>query len=151
MADGRAAIRRFATCLRVLPLCCLRMRLILICLCAVALAGCSSSGGSSNGLAVTATTTQVADLVRAVGGTRVDVTQILKPNADPHEYEPRPSDALALAHAKIVFRSGGDVDEWLAPVVQQAGSGDRVITLSDSVTTLPSDNDWYLLRSKSSK
>jgi ABC-type Zn uptake system ZnuABC Zn-binding protein ZnuA len=118
------------------------MRLILICLgVAGFVAGCTHSGASSgSGLPVTATTTQVADFVRAVGGKRVDVTQILKPNADPHEYEPRPSDALALASAKVVFRSGGDVDAWLSPVVKQAGTGVRVITLSDSVTTLPGDN-----------
>jgi zinc/manganese transport system substrate-binding protein/manganese/iron transport system substrate-binding protein len=33
---------------------------------------------------VVATTTQVADFVRNVGGRRVDVHQILHPNADPH-------------------------------------------------------------------
>src|SRR5206468_3673466 len=74
------------------------------------------------------------------GGDRVRVTQILKPNADPHEYEPRPSDALALARAKVVFRSGGDVDDWLDKVISQAGGGGRVVTLSDSVATLPGDD-----------
>ena len=41
-------------------------------------------------LRVVATTTQLQDLVRNVGGRRVSVTGILKPNVDPHEYEPRP-------------------------------------------------------------
>ncbi|CAN5289861.1 hypothetical protein BH20ACT16_BH20ACT16_07030 [soil metagenome] len=31
---------------------------------------------------------------RAVAGNRVDVRQMLQPNADPHEYEPRPSDVI---------------------------------------------------------
>ncbi|HEY1480148.1 MAG TPA: zinc ABC transporter substrate-binding protein, partial [Gaiellales bacterium] len=42
-------------------------------------------------LDVVATTTQLQDLVRNVGGARVSVTGILKPNVDPHEYEPKPS------------------------------------------------------------
>src|SRR3954447_11128305 len=113
------------------------MRVILTCACiAATISGCSSPGASGGRLAVTATTTQVADLVRAVGGDRIDLTQILQPNADPHEYEPRPSDALALARAKVVFRSGGDVDEWLDKVVKQAAADARVVTLSDSVSTL---------------
>jgi ABC-type Zn uptake system ZnuABC Zn-binding protein ZnuA len=118
------------------------MRFILIWLClALAAGGCSSSGGSADGrLAVVATTTQVGDFVRAVGGARVGVTQILKPNADPHDYEPRPSDAIALSRAKIVFRSGGDVDDWLDQLVKQAGGDARVVTLSDSVRTLPGDD-----------
>src|SRR3954447_11148457 len=100
------------------------------------LSGCSDRTGGTGGLPVTATTTQVGALVRAVGGDRIDLTQILQPNADPHEYEPRPSDALALARAKVVFRSGGDVDEWLDKVVKQAAADARVVTLSDSVSTL---------------
>jgi ABC-type Zn uptake system ZnuABC Zn-binding protein ZnuA len=108
---------------------------------ALAIAGCSDSGGGGGGrVAVTATTTQLADFVRAVGGDRVDVAQILKPNADPHEYEPRPNDAIALSRAKVVFRSGGDVDDWLDKIAKQAAKGARVVTLSDSVATLPGDN-----------
>lgn len=116
------------------------MRLIIILIwvsgVAVIAAGCGT-GSKSKAVAVTATTTQVGDFVRQVGGDRVTATQILKPNADPHEYEPRPSDALELTRSKLVFRSGGDVDAWLGKIVQQAGHGARVVTLADSVRTLP--------------
>ena len=46
----------------------------------------------SGQLQVVATTTQIGDFVREVGGNAVAVDQILQPNTDPHEYEPRPSD-----------------------------------------------------------
>jgi ABC-type Zn uptake system ZnuABC Zn-binding protein ZnuA len=83
-----------------------------------------------------ATTTQVADLVRNVGGARVAVDGILPPNADPHAYEPRPSDAASLARADLVFRSGGDLDGWLDQVVESAGGGAQQVTLIDSVRTI---------------
>lgn len=119
----------------------MRMRVVIICAgAAVLVNACASAPGSGGRLAVTATTTQVGDFVRAVGGARVDVTQILEPNADPHQYEPRPSDALALGRAKVVFRSGGDVDDWLDQIVKQAGGGASVVTLSSSVRTLPGPN-----------
>ena len=38
---------------------------------------------------------------------------IVPPGADPHGYEPRPSDAASIADAGVVFKSGGDLDEWL--------------------------------------
>ena len=41
-------------------------------------------------LEVVATTTQIGDWVREVGGAAVSVDQVLQPNTDPHEYEPRP-------------------------------------------------------------
>ncbi len=80
-----------------------------------------------------ATTTQVADLARAVAGERADVRQILKPNSDPHEYEPRPSDVKAVAGAAVVLRSGGGLDDWLDGVVDNAGSDAKTTTLIDAV------------------
>ena len=55
----------------------------------LAVTGCGSSNASPKALVdVAATTPQVADWVRHVGGGRVAVTQILRPNVDPHEFEP---------------------------------------------------------------
>jgi ABC-type Zn uptake system ZnuABC Zn-binding protein ZnuA len=108
------------------------------------LAGCSSVGISSDGrLQVVATTTQVGDMVRQVAGDRADVAQILRPGSDPHEYEPRPSDALAVARAKLVFRSGGDVDDWLDGLVDQAGGSVRQVDLIDSVQRIGGDPHWW--------
>jgi ABC-type Zn uptake system ZnuABC Zn-binding protein ZnuA len=107
---------------------------------AVTVTGCRSDSGRP---AVVATTTQVADMTRAIAGNDIAVEQILHPNADPHEYEPRPSDAQAVASAKLVIRSGGDVDDWLNGVVQQAGGKAKVITLIDDVHRRGSDAHWW--------
>lgn len=109
----------------------------------VVAAGCGDGGGGADGASLTAvaTTTQVADLVRNVGGKRVAVDSILKANSDPHEYEPRPSDAAALAKADIVFRSGGDLDGWLDQVVDSAGGDARQVTLIDSVKTIEGEGE----------
>jgi zinc/manganese transport system substrate-binding protein len=109
---------------------------------ALALAtGCGhgAGAGSGSGVDVVATTTQVGDLVRNVGGARVDLHQILKPNTDPHEYEPRPSDVKSVADAALVVRSGGDVDDWLKDVLDNAGGSAPVLTLSDHVHTREND------------
>ena len=106
-------------------------------------AGCGDSGAGGSGLPVVATTTQTADFVRAVGGTRVDVHGVLAPNSDPHEYEPRPSDARAVAAAKLVVRSGGDVDDWLGDVIDNAGGDATVLTLIDHVQRRGDDPHWW--------
>jgi len=107
-------------------------------------AGCGDgdAGGKDGAeLSAVATTTQVADLVRNVGGDRVAVHGILPPNADPHEYEPRPSDAAELADADVVFKSGGDLDEWLDEVVDSAGGDAKEVTLIESVKTIEGDDE----------
>jgi ABC-type Zn uptake system ZnuABC Zn-binding protein ZnuA len=90
-----------------------------------------------------ATTTQVGDLARQVAGRRVNLHQVLQPGSDPHEYEPRPNDALAVGKADLILRSGGDVDVWLDKVVSQAGGNARVVTLIDSVPRSGADPHWW--------
>jgi zinc/manganese transport system substrate-binding protein len=107
------------------------------------LIGCGddADSGTPGKTEVVATTTQVADFVRNVGGDRVAVHQVLQPNSDPHEYEPRPSDARAVADAQAVFRSGGDVDEWMDDVIENAGGDARQATLIDAVRTRASEDE----------
>jgi ABC-type Zn uptake system ZnuABC Zn-binding protein ZnuA len=92
---------------------------------------------------VVATTTQVADMTRAVAGPDIAVEQILQPGSDPHEYEPRPSDAEAVAGAKLIVRSGGDVDDWLSGLIGQAGGNAEVLTLIDHVKRRGDDPHWW--------
>lgn len=102
--------------------------------CASSKDGAGAPGAGSTPTAV-ATTTQVADFARAVAGERAEVHQILRPNSDPHAYEPRPSDAKAVGDAAVVLRSGGGLDDWLADVVANAGSDAATTTLIDAVRT----------------
>jgi ABC-type Zn uptake system ZnuABC Zn-binding protein ZnuA len=94
-------------------------------------AGCGSGGGSSTGAAgaipVVVTTTQLGDIVRNVGGPAVTVRQILQPNTDPHDYQPRPKDLEAATGAKVVFVSGDNLDAWVGEVVANAGGAATVV------------------------
>jgi ABC-type Zn uptake system ZnuABC Zn-binding protein ZnuA len=115
--------------------------LIVAFIAAISAAGCRDEG--ANQADVVATTTQAADIARAVAGPDVKVHQILKPAADPHEYEPRPSDAEAVARAKVVIRSGGDVDDWLGGLIEQAGGDASETSLIDFVDEEGDDPHWW--------
>ena len=54
---------------------------------------------------------------------RRHVTQLLQPAADPHDYEPRPSDVRAVAEADLVLASGRGLDDWIDDVADDAGAG----------------------------
>ena len=112
-------------------------------LAAVALSSCSSGddGGAESKPLIVATTTQGGDLARAVAGDRAEVRQILSANSDPHAYEPRPSDVKAVSGAAVVLRSGGDLDDWLSGVLENAGSDAEAVTLIDAVRTRRGDGE----------
>jgi zinc/manganese transport system substrate-binding protein len=107
---------------------------------AIAAGGCS--GSRSDGVSVVATTTQIGDWTRAVGGDAVDVHQILSANTDPHDYEPRPNDVAATADAKVVFANGDNLDPWIDEVVSDSGSDAKVLDLGASVPVkLPGEQE----------
>ena len=110
------------------------MRLVLPFLALMALAGACTSANSATAapgeITVVATTTQMQDLVRNVGGRRVHVVGILRPNVDPHDFEPTPSTAVALGSAKLVVESGVGLDAWADELVASAAGGTPVFVAS---------------------
>jgi zinc/manganese transport system substrate-binding protein len=121
----------------------MRILLVSLLILLAAFAAACGDNGSRDGVTVVATTTEVADLVRQVGGSRVNVEGMLRPGGDPHDYEPRPSDVAAVADATVVFRSGGEVDQWLNDVIDNAGGDAEVVSLIDSVKRLDDDPHWW--------
>jgi ABC-type Zn uptake system ZnuABC Zn-binding protein ZnuA/ABC-type Mn2+/Zn2+ transport system permease subunit len=98
------------------------------------LTGCGvATGGRPGTVDVVATTTQIADWTRVVGGPAVSVHQILQANTDPHEYEPRPADVEHTAGAQVVFENGDNLDHWMGKVVSEAGGHPKVVDLGAAV------------------
>jgi ABC-type Zn uptake system ZnuABC Zn-binding protein ZnuA len=93
----------------------------------LAAAGCGAGGGDSGGTRAVVTTTELGDITRAIGGDAVRVTQILKPNTDPHEYEPRPADIVDTAGADVILVSGDGLDAWMREVADQSGADAAVV------------------------
>jgi ABC-type Zn uptake system ZnuABC Zn-binding protein ZnuA len=94
-------------------------------------------------IAVVATTTQMQDILRNVGGRRVHVVGILRPNVDPHDFEPTPSSVAALAHARLVVESGAGLDAWAGQLVEAAGSGAPVFAAAAGLPLRGDDPHWW--------
>jgi ABC-type Zn uptake system ZnuABC Zn-binding protein ZnuA len=114
---------------------------ILLSAVALLIAGCgdSASSGStgrnsSEGkVSVVATTPILGDFVRNVGGDRVEVYDIVKPNVDLHDYEPTPRDMTALADAKLIVQNGVGLEAWFEESIETAGSKGAVVDASKGV------------------
>jgi zinc/manganese transport system substrate-binding protein len=99
----------------------------------LAAAGCGSAGSDKHGIEVIATTTQIGDWTREAAGGLATVHQLLQPNTDPHDYEPRPADVEATTGAAIVFENGDELDHWMENVVDVAGGSPKVVVLGAHV------------------
>ncbi|MFI1990844.1 metal ABC transporter substrate-binding protein [Actinoplanes sp. NPDC020271] len=111
------------------------------------LAGCGSGDADTDAaaatggkpLAVVATTPEVADFVRNIGGSDVSVTQIIKVGVDPHEYEPTPADIQAIGAAEVVVKNGVGMEKWLDQTIESAGFKGTVVDSGQGVTLRKGD------------
>ncbi len=73
-------------------------------------------------LKVVTTLSTFADLVKQVGGDRVEVAHVASPRFNPHFIEPRPSDVLKVKRADLFVHAGLDLEAWRGPLLDAAGN-----------------------------
>jgi zinc/manganese transport system substrate-binding protein/manganese/iron transport system substrate-binding protein len=102
------------------------------------LTACSSSGGgdSSGHLNVIASTTQIGDFARQVGGERIQLTVLLKPNQDAHDFELLPSQLRAIAVADLVLVNGLGLDAFMDKALESSQA--QEIIVSRGISTIHS-------------
>ncbi len=87
-------------------------------------------------LEVVASFSILGNLVSEVGGERVAVTTLVGPDADAHNYQPRPSDARRLGAAKLVVANGLGFDGWVERLAKSAGYKGRLLVASTGIEPL---------------
>ncbi|AMN39814.1 metal ABC transporter substrate-binding protein [Rhodoplanes sp. Z2-YC6860] len=75
----------------------------------------------------------IGDLVKNVGGDRVDVATLVGPNSDAHVFSPTPTDAKTLGAAKIVFVNGMGLEGWMTRLVAVSGAKLSPVVVTTSV------------------
>jgi zinc/manganese transport system substrate-binding protein len=96
-------------------------------------------------LKVVASFSILADVVKQVGGDHVEVTSLVPPNGDPHEFEPSPDHARALKTADLAFISGHGLETWFNRLARAAGYRDAPVTVSKAIHTLQMDGEGRIV------
>jgi zinc/manganese transport system substrate-binding protein len=122
------------------------MRTVIV-LAVLLLTGCGSSSKSGR-LNVVAAENVYGNIASQIGGPHVSVTSILtSPNADPHLFEPRSSNGLAVATAKVVLQNGLGYDAFMTKLENSAPSSSRaVVTMANVLGVRGKDANphlWY--------
>jgi manganese/zinc/iron transport system substrate-binding protein len=81
-----------------------------------------------------ATIGMAADLVKQVGGDRVEVDQLMGPGVDPHLYKPTTTDASRLSKADVIFYNGLMLEGRMGDLFARLGrAGKKVYPITESV------------------
>jgi len=88
---------------------------------------------SKDRITAVSTITIVADVVKNVGGDRVDSLSIVPLGGDPHIFQPTPGDAELVEKADIVFYVGLGLEHWLTHLVENLRRDSPLVRLSDEL------------------
>jgi zinc/manganese transport system substrate-binding protein len=92
---------------------------------------------------VVATFSILADLVKNVGGDRLDASALVGPNSDTHVFSPTPADAKKLAGAKVVFVNGLGLEGWMTRLVKASGTKAPTFVASTGVKSRKMEDDHH--------
>jgi ABC-type Zn uptake system ZnuABC Zn-binding protein ZnuA len=120
-----------------------RRRAILAAVGILLLVACATTPPKTSGRVRIVTTLGIlADWARQVGGDRVEVTSLLSGNESPHTYEIQPADVKTVADARILFRVGLGMEDWLDPAVENSGNTKLVVVdAAAGITDIIADED----------
>ncbi len=101
--------------------------------------GFSAAVQAGEPLRVVASFSILGDLVHVVGGERVRVVTLVGPDADAHEFEPKPADAKTILNARLFVINGLNFEPWGPKLAKSAGyrGNTLVASLGVKVRTLP--------------
>lgn len=83
-----------------------------------------------------ATFSILGDLLAEVAGDKVELSVVVGPDIDAHAYQPRPTDARALAEAKVLVSNGLGFEGWIDRLAKAAPFKGKAIVATAGVATL---------------
>lgn len=82
---------------------------------------------------VVATTGQVAEIARNVGGELVDVTALMGPGVDPHLYSPSEGDLLTVIEAELILYNGLNLEGQFGEVFESLSGEKTIVAVADAI------------------
>ena len=107
--------------------------ILLAALTAVAvLCSCEREPLSDSGkLSIVTTIFPYYEFAREIAGDNAELTQLIPPGCEIHDYEPAPKDILKIRDADIFIYNGGESDEWVEDVLESIDSDVKIMCMFD--------------------
>ena len=75
----------------------------------------------------------LTDMLKQVGGNRVNITEVGKPGMNVHHFQPRASDIRKMAKARLIFASGKNLEPYLGDLEDSLGSHQVIIQVGHTI------------------
>ncbi len=105
------------------------------------LGGCGTTGYTNEKIGVAVTILPQAEFVESIGGDKVAVTVTVPPGAEPHTYEPKPSQMVELSKSQMYAKLGSGIEFELANM-------DKITGVNKNISVIDCSKGITLIKSK---
>src|SRR6266545_4153466 len=100
----------------------------------------SNIASNKNKLQVTASFYPMAEFARNVGGSRADVTTLVGPGVEPHDYDPTPKQIANIYKSQMVIYNGLGLEPWMPKISGELNKhGVVLVEASNGIQLLDKD------------
>lgn len=90
-------------------------------------------------IAVVATLPVLKGFTEEIGGAHVTVTSLISGLESEHTYTPKPSDVIAIRHARLLIKIGLGLEVWVDPLIENADRSDLPVVITSQGVSLVND------------
>lgn len=96
---------------------------VMLCLIVCAMTGCKAKESEkTDKLSVVTTLFPNYDFAKQIGGDKAEVTLLLNPGVEAHDYDPTPADIIKINEADIFVYTGDAMEAWAASIIETVDS-----------------------------
>ncbi len=97
--------------------------------------GCNNRENSSSDKIVAVSSINIiSDIVKNIGGDKVESISICGVGIDPHTYHPKPEDIRTISQSDITFINGFTLEHWMEEIIDNAGGERPKIKVTEGIT-----------------
>jgi len=120
--------------------------ILIVCLSAIlGFSACGSQNPSESAdgkMKVSVTFNALYEFTKAVGGDKVDISTIIPDGMEPHDFEPKAQDLVALSGAQVFVYNGLGMEVWAEDTIAAVGNASLIaVNASTGVTPITESED----------
>lgn len=111
----------------------------------VIISSCNTKNQNTNNsgkIKTVSTITIIDDIVKNIGGDKVETFSICGVGVDPHVYKAKPNDPKLISESDIVFINGFGLEHWIEEMIRNAGGDKPVVTVTEGLTPMTDEKGY---------
>lgn len=85
----------------------------------------------------------IYDFTKQIAGEKANVTMLLSPGVEIHDFEPTPQDIIYIQEANLFLYTGSELEPWAKTIVSGIDNNEHIKDISVGITLIENDEEEH--------